>query len=136
MDTEDKKYYIRLKSERIEVTKEVYEVYYSMQRKEAYQIERDYRHGLLYYDAWDSENNNGVEYLPDKAANTEEEALDLITRQEFWTLIGQAGDQNDLCKLIADGRTEREIAEILGIAQSTVNRNKNRLYRRFRKKLK
>lgn len=136
MDTDDKKYYVRLKSERVEVSKEVYEAYYSMQRKEAYQTERDQRYGLLHYDAWDSENTNGVEYLADSAANTEEEALEHMMRQELWRLIDQAGGQSDLCKLIAEGRTEREIAEILGVTQSTVNRNKNRLYRRLRKNMK
>ncbi len=116
--------------------KEVYIAYHKMKREEKYQKERDLQHGLLYYDGWDSEDTNGAEYIADKVADTEKEALDHIANQVLWELIEQAGSQSDLCRLIAEGKTECEIAEILGINQSTVNRNKKRLYRKLRKILK
>ncbi len=137
MEKVEKKYYIRLEDSRlVEVSKEVYIVYYKMKREERYQIERDLQHGLLHYDEWDSEDTNGAEYIADKMADTEKEALDHIANQALWELIEQTGNQSDLCRLIAEGKTECEIAEILGINQSTVNRNKKRLYSKLRKILK
>ncbi len=136
MDTEDKKYYIRLKSERIEVTKEVYEAYYSMQRKAAYQTERDYRHGLLYYDAWDSERTNGVEYVPDINFDTEAEAIKRLDRESFWKYIDEVDCKYHICRLVAAGKTEEEIAQICGLTQSGVNKRKKRLFKKLARLLK
>ena len=137
MDSEKKRYYIRLKNgSLVEVSKEVYIAYYKMKREEKYQKERDMRYGLLHYDSWDTETGNGAEYIADKAMDTEEEAIQHILWQQLWEMIGQFGEKSDLFRLIASGRTEREIAEILGINQSTVNRNKRRLYRKIKKLLK
>ncbi len=133
MDTEDKKYYIRLKSERIEVTKEVYEAYYSMQRKAAYQTERDYRHDLLYYDAWDSERTNGAEYIPDVNFDTENEALKRLDREDFWKYIDRIDNKYHICRLIAMGKTEQEISEIIGISQQAVSKAKRRLFAKLKK---
>lgn len=137
MERSRKRYYIKLEPEGlVEVSEEVYIVYYKMKRAEKYQAERDKRHGLLYYDSWDTETGNGAEYIADKTMDTEEDAIHHISQQELWKMLSQIGEQSDLCRFIASGRTEREIAEILGISQSTVNRNKKRIYRKLKKILK
>lgn len=137
MEKPKRKFYIRLQQTGlIEVSQEVYNAYYNMRREEKYQMERDLKHGVLYYDGWDTEDTNGEEYLADRTANTEKEALDHIMQQEFWDQTGLTSEQSKLLRLIAAGKTECEIAEILGISQSTVNRNKNRMYRRLKKILR
>lgn len=63
MKTESKRYFIRVQKILVEVTGEVYTAYYEMERKEKYLIERDKSHGLLYYDGWDTETSNGVDFI-------------------------------------------------------------------------
>ena len=52
-----------------------------MKREEKYQAERDRRHGLLYYDSWDTENSTGAGYIVDKTVDTEEDAIQHISQQ-------------------------------------------------------
>ena len=63
MKTESKRYFIRVQKILVEVTGEVYTAYYEMERKEKYLLERDKAHGLLYYDGWDTETSNGVDFI-------------------------------------------------------------------------
>ena len=47
---EDKKYYIKLDDKQlVEVTNDIYTVYYQMRRRERYLEERDLKNGLIYY---------------------------------------------------------------------------------------
>ena len=63
MKAESKRYFIRVQKILVEVTGEVYTAYYEMERKEKYLLERDKSHGLLYYDGWDIETSNGVDFI-------------------------------------------------------------------------
>ena len=63
MKAESKRYFIRVQKILVEVTGEVYTAYYEMERKEKYLLERDKSHGLLYYDGWDTETSNGVDFI-------------------------------------------------------------------------
>ena len=75
MTESERKYFIRLGNQLVEVSREVYTAYYQMDRQERYQIERDYKHGLLYYDSWDTEERNGEDYIKDITQDTEESAI-------------------------------------------------------------
>lgn len=127
MNENIKKYYVRLENNQIiEVSKEVYIAYYSMKREEKYQKERDLKHGLLYYDDWDTEEINGVEFIKDKNVNIDEN----IMFQELYEAIlnfENIYDEQKILLLLASGEKESNIAKRLKMSQSTVNRKKVRL---------
>ena len=126
MTESERKYFIRLGNQLIEVSREVYTVYYQMDRQERYQIERDYKHGLLYYDSWDTEECNGEDYIKDITQDTEESAIRSIIN----LYIAKYIDENDTRRILQYlllGKTEREIAMLLGISKSSVNRAKMKM---------
>ena len=127
MNENIKKYYVRLENNQlIEVSKEVYIAYYSMKREEKYQKERDLKHGLLYYDDWDTEEINGVEFIKDKNVNIDE---NIMFQELYETFLNFENiyDEQKILLLLALGEKESNIAKRLKMSQSTVNRKKVRL---------
>ena len=132
MKTESKRYFIRVQKILVEVTGEVYTAYYEMERKEKYLLERDNDHSLLYYDGWDTETSNGVDFIKDNKTNVEEEAIKNLL-PDIWSYVEKIGDKYCICQLIASGKTEKEIAEICKVTQQTVNETKLRLFKKLKK---
>ena len=132
MKKESKRYFIRVQKILVEVTGEVYTAYYEMERKEKYLLERDKSHGLLYYDGWDTETSNGVDFIKDNKVNVEEDAIKNLL-PDIWSYAEKIGDKYHICQLIADGKTEKEIAEICKVTQQTVNETKLRLFKKLKK---
>lgn len=126
MTESERKYFIRLGNQLIEVSREVYTVYYQMDRQERYQIERDYKHGLLYYDSWDTEECNGKDYIKDITKNTEESAIRSVTNLYIAKYIAE-NDTRRILQYLLLGKTEREIAMLLGVSKSSVNRAKMKM---------
>lgn len=131
MDEPDKRYFIKVQDEVVEVSQEVYIAYYKMARQERYLDERDTAHGLLHYEAWTSEKMNGAEYIRDIDTNVEEEALQNLG-ESIWREVDRIGDKYGICRLVAIGKTEEEIAEIAGISQQAVNKAKQKLFKKLK----
>lgn len=133
MDDSGRRYYIKLKNDGlIEVSKEVYTTYYKMQREEKYQQERDLKNGLLHYDSWDSDRANGSDCIRDTAASIEERVNEKLMLETLVEYIEQH-DKHKILSLVAAGKKEDEIAAIIGISQSGVNKKKRRLLRKLAK---
>lgn len=79
MSESQRKYFIKVDHEKlVEVSKEVYTAYHQMERQERYQREKDLRNGLIYYDSWDTEDINGIDYIKDEKTNIEEEVIERL----------------------------------------------------------
>lgn len=126
MTESERKYFIRLGNQLVEVSREVYTAYYQMDRQERYQIERDYKHGLLYYDSWDTEESNGEDYIKDITQDTEESAIRSIINLYIAKYIAE-NDTRRILQYLLLGKTEREIAMLLGVSKSSVNRAKMKM---------
>lgn len=63
--------------------------------------------------------------------NVEEEVIEAMS-PDIWSYVEQIHDKYQICRLIADGKKEREIAEIYGITQQTVNETKQRLFKKLK----
>lgn len=133
---EEKRFYIKVGSEKVFVSETLFKQYMKMQRQEQYHAARDKEKGLIHYDSWDAEKNNGEEVCVDRNFNTEEQALAAIEAEKIWQCVQKLQDQYQICRLVAEGYTEREIAEMLGISQNSVHMRKKSLFRRLRKMLK
>lgn len=73
-----KRYFIPVDGKYYETTKEVYEVYYQMDRRERYLEERDLKKGIINFGDIDNEDYSAEEILSDKDTDIEEEVINKI----------------------------------------------------------
>ena len=127
---------IKLDGKLIPVTEEVYLAYYRSERHARYLEEKDARHGVVSYNSLDTDDVLGADLLVDSAAESVEDSvihsvllerlrksLDLLTESE--------------CELVDaiffQGMTEREYADVIGIAQKNVNKRKQKILEKLKK---
>ena len=55
----EKKYYVHIPGTIVEVSKEIYEEYYHLDRKLRTLEEKDQRHGLIHYNNFDTDDSLG-----------------------------------------------------------------------------
>lgn len=132
---EERKYYIKLDDKQlVEVTKDIYIVYYQMRRRERYLEERDLKNGLIYYSSWDTEDMNGEELLVDKSGSIEDVIFNDMRYKAVVSFINE-NDKRDILKLSIFGKTETQIAAILGVSQPYVSKEKTKLILALKKYL-
>lgn len=127
MSESKRKYFIKVDHEKlVEVSKEVYTAYYQMKRQERYQLERDLKNGLIYYDDWDADTINGQDYIQDTTSNIEDFVIRKMRYRAILSFLKEH-DKQKIVYLLLLGKKECEIAEMLGMTQSGVSKAKNRL---------
>lgn len=133
---ENKTYYLYVKGQKVEVSEEIYRAYVQPERK---QRMREYR-------AKDSISVTSIEGLSEKGFEIEDETQDFVA-----ALIENEEYSEELSKLHAaieqlserdrrvvqlyyfEGKTQQEIAAILGIAKSTMSELLPRILLRLKK---
>lgn len=135
---EKQDYFLYVKGQLISVSSEVYKEFYRIRRHEKYLEELDEFYGLLHYDSWDNTKGKGIDYIADKDANTQIEALREIEKKTIMEAIHHLDSMEKwLVKVIFyEEKTEKEIAEILGISQQMVNKKKQKVLKKIKKFLK
>lgn len=107
------KYMIKVEGKLVEVTPDVYYAYFSMERQERWQEEKQQGHAVVSYDALDDGETVGMEAVPDLTTPSMEEAV--MTR-EIHEKLHRAVDalpkvERELIQAIYfDGFTEKEYA--------------------------
>lgn len=137
--TKQRKYGIRVQGIFVPVTKEVYLAYYQMERRERTLSEKDARHGLLYYNALDTEYLRGEELLVHESACTvEEEAIAHMIQEQLRQCLKQLSkkEQELLYALYVEGLSERQFSKQTGIPHRTINARKQRILARLKKMLR
>lgn len=130
-------YKIRIEQEVVDVTEEVYYAYYRMANREDYLVRRDREKGVYSYHAWGTQEWNGEEILRDEGADV----LEILTKQEERETLYQAlcqlkeKDRQLIEELYFNERTERELAEMLGVRQPAVHKRKVRILESLKKYL-
>ena len=134
-----KEFFIRVKDELVEVTQEVYLSYYRAKRSEQAQIEKEQRHHVLSYDAFDTSSALGAEMLTDTASDEPEDiVIKKFMVEKLYSCIAKlTNDERRLvCMLFFDGCSERETAKKLGLSSMTVHNKKERILAKLLKLLK
>lgn len=118
------KYIIKVEGKLVEVTQDVYYVYFRMKRQERGQEEKKQRNAVVSYDALDTEETTGSEAIPDLVVPSLEQQ---ILTQEIHDALHRAVDalpkaDRELIKaLYFDGLTEQQYAEVSGFSQQVVS---------------
>lgn len=126
----EKKYFIRIAEQLVEVNKEIYTLHHQTKRRAQYLEERDLINGLVYYSSLDTEDTTGEDGIPDKTSLTVEEVViqNIMIEKLNKSLVLLNQSEMDLINaLFYAGYSEREWASKTGIPQKTINDRKRRI---------
>ena len=124
------KFYIKVREELVEVTQEVYLTYYRARRRELAQIEKERRHRVLSYDAFDTSGTLGAEMLADTASDEPEDIViaRLMAKKLHTCLSKLSEEERRLVQLLFfENTSERAAALKLGLSAMTVHNRKERI---------
>lgn len=133
------KYIIKIDDVLVEVSREVYDAYYSVERHLRTLDEKDERNGTVQYSNLDTKETLGVEMLQDLTAETvEDEALLRVLSERLHQCLSllPVSDQKLIRAIYFMNLTEREYASQIGISQKGVNKRKHKILKKLRKMLK
>jgi len=132
------RYFIPVDGKYYETTKEVYEVYYQMDRRERYLEERDLNKGVINFCDIDNEDYSAEEILSDKDTDIEEEVINSILIKTVLEAIMTLDEEEKwlIQELFFCGKSQRQLAKECGIPLMTLNCRKQKIIEKIKKYLK
>jgi RNA polymerase sigma factor (sigma-70 family) len=131
-------YVIKLHGKLIPVTEEVYREYYAMERHARYLQEKDARHGVVGFNALDTDEMTGEDSMSDIAAESvEDSVIRKIMREKLRECLPRLTDDEQamITALFYQGMSETAYAKETGSSQQAVNYRKKRLMEKLKKML-
>jgi len=122
----------------IEVTAEVYKTYYQERNKEKYQLKRDAKQGLVYYNNLDRDDMLGIELFADKKQlSVEATVLQNERHAELRHHMGglKKAEQDLLHALFFEQLTHREYSDRTGVPTTTIASRKKVILGKLKKNL-
>ena len=131
---EKEKYIINVQGKLVEVSPDIYQVYFRMERQERTQEEKIQRHEVS-YDALDNGETVGVDTFADNTPTPEEQAViqDIHDRLHRAIEALPKGERELIKALYFEGMTEQEYAEAKKMRQSTVSYRRLRILSKMKK---
>jgi len=136
---EERKYYIRVSGNLVEVSKEVYLVYYRMRRRERFLQEKERKGNTFHFSALDTEDRLGEETIPDLLSpSVESNVEERMTNEKLNEGINNLPpDEADLIHSIYfEKMSERAYAQKVGKAPMTIHNRKVRILSKLLKMIK
>jgi len=118
------KYMIKIQGDLIEVSEDVYYVYFRMERQERWQEEKKQEHDVVSYDALDNSETVGVENVADMVAPSMEEhviARELHDRLHRAIEALPKADRELIRAIYFEGQTEKDYAKSTGMSQTGIS---------------
>lgn len=132
----EKKYYIKVQSELVEVSKEVYLTYYRMDRKARVVVEKDQRNGTVLFSDLDMKGLLTAEIFQDKeAVSVEEMAIGSVMKERLHQCLQTLSQQERdmIYALYFEGLSERQLSERTGVHYMTIHARKVRALQKLKK---
>jgi RNA polymerase sigma factor (sigma-70 family) len=131
---EQRRYFIPVDGKYYETTKDVYEVYYQMERRERYLEERDIKKGVQTFSDISDSNYSADEIIADTILDVSDTAITNILIETVLEAISHLNDEDRslIQELFFYGKTERDLAEDIGISKTALHFRKNRALERIR----
>ncbi len=124
---EERKYYVRVQGTRVEVTKEVYHAFYSVERHLLTLDEKDQRNGKILYSDLDTEDMLGEEMIPDyDAVSVEDAAIANVLYQQLHQALKLLPESERMLihAIYFEGFSERKVSKRTGIHYMTIHSRK------------
>ena len=134
----EKEYRIHLHNTFVTVTREVYQAYYSEERKMKTLDEKDIRNGKVSIEAMDTDETLGIEMIPDaESPSVEDAAIAEVLKKELRRAIAemQPEDRELITTLYFKGVSERQLSVLLGVPKTTINYRKQKALDLLREKI-
>lgn len=130
----EKKHFIRINGQLVEVTREVYYAYYSERRKWLTQREKEVRRRVVSYDAWDTGEAVGAASIQSCADSPEQQVTYKMMAEKLNACLGRlAEEERELIHVLFYCDVSlSEAARRLGIPRKTLQDKRDRLLRRLR----
>lgn len=130
-----RKYYWKIGGYLYEVPKEKYMEYKKEQDRHDYLRKNEQEATILSFDSLGENGRDGESFLADTKVNVEEEVIHNIMLQKLSKALEKLTAEELLLidRLYTQMKTEREIAEIMGISQKAVNKRKIKLLDKLKK---
>ncbi len=132
----EKKFYIRVPGEKVEVTEEIYLTYYRSRRRDRAQRERDKYNGLVFYNSLDTDDTLGEEVISDSdVPSVEDLAVNNILQEKLNHCLAMLSEtERELINaLYFEGLTERQFAKQTGKHYMTIHNRKVRVLLKLKK---
>jgi RNA polymerase sigma factor (sigma-70 family) len=131
------KRFIPLHGMLMEVTEADYRNFYRDIRRQKYLDEEAARNGAFSYNALDSGEMSGEEFIADALPPLDEQVSDRLLLEEMLCCFGRLdeADRKLLADLYFDGKSERQLSKDTGIPQKTINDRKRRAIAKLKKLL-
>lgn len=132
-------YIIRVQGNLVEVTEDVYRVYYGMERRLLTLNERDARNGKTLYSDLDTSEILGEEMIPDcDAASVEDAAIALILHDQLHRALKLLSpiEQELIYAIYFEGLSERQLSKQSGVHYMTIHNRKAKILKKLGKMLK
>ena len=116
------RYFIPVDGTYYETTKEVYEVYYQMDRRERYLEERDLNKGVINFCDIDNGQYSAEEIISDKDTDIEGEVINKILMKTVLEAIMTLDEEEKwlIQELFFYGKSEVVLAQETGVARTTL----------------
>lgn len=125
-----KKYMIKIRGQLVEVSEDVYCAYFRMERQERWQEEKKQEHGVVSYDALDTEKMVGAETIMDAVAPSLEElaiAKDLHERLHRVVAALPKAERELIQAVYFEGVTEEDFGKRSGMSQTGVSYRRRKI---------
>ena len=130
-------YVIKVQGRLVIVTEEVYMSYYKMERHERWLIEKDTKHGVVSFQALDTDNWLGEEVIEDKGMAVCElvETKLLIEKLEKCLAELNENEVQLINYIFYQNKPEREVAALFGCSPSTLHDRKMKILAKLKSML-
>ena len=134
----EKRYFIPVDGKLYETTKEIYEVYYQMDRRERYLEERDIKNGVMSLGDIDDASYAAEERIIDENADVEKEVIDQILWNAVLEAMSLLSDEENwlIQELFFYGKSEVVLSKETGIARTTIQSKKYKAIEKIKKIMK
>ncbi|MBS7528464.1 sigma-70 family RNA polymerase sigma factor [Fusibacter paucivorans] len=132
------RYFIPVDGKYYETTREVYEVYYQMDRRERYLEERDLKKGIINFGDIDNDDYSAEEIISDKDTDIEEEVINKILIKTVLEAIMTLDEEEKwlIQELFFYGKSEVVLSQETGVARTTLQSKKYKAFEKIKKIMK
>ena len=129
-------YILKISGSLVEVSEEIYSVYYQMARRAKHLAEKDEQHGVTSYDALDTDELLGEEMIPDKRSEPVEDIAirALMYEKLHWCLDQLTENERQLIwKLYFQGKSQMDLEKETGVMQQTISYREKQICKKLKK---
>ena len=123
------RYFIPVQGFLMEVDREHYEDFYRAKERQAYLRKLDAKYGLLSIDAFDTDDDNGTDYISDETEDVAETVAHLLLLDKLRSAIPMLTEkERELIQaMFFNGLSEREYAKVCGVNHNAIHKRKLRI---------